>query len=138
MKMDKIRGFIDGHIFFENSPFSSRYFRIASFVGLVSVVVDVYLIVEHWHALNIIVTVLLGAQIGVQLIYQWWRTWSYYSKIRKLYSMKSEEEAKEGSPLDLALRIAAGGLTDGLFYSYGMTLVALFIIGILLTRLGNG
>jgi hypothetical protein len=54
--------------------------------------------------------------------------------MRELYSTISEEERK-GAASDLALRVAAGGIVDLLFYSYGMMLFALAIIGFLLTRI---
>jgi len=50
--------------------------------------------------------------------------------------MKQQEEAEDGTPVDAALRIAAGGLTDLLFYSYGMLIVALAIVWLLLKHLG--
>ena len=51
--------------------------------------------------------------------------------------MKSADEAKEGSPLDLAIRIATGGLTDLLFYCFGITLVMLVVAGVLLMHLNH-
>jgi hypothetical protein len=51
--------------------------------------------------------------------------------------MRPEGEAKEGTPLDLALRISAGGLTDLLYYFYGTILLALVLIEGLLTHCGK-
>lgn len=133
--MNNLRNFVDGRIFLTGSPFRSVYFVVATVVGLVSAVIDVYLLVRHWQTLNAYIVNALGILIGVQLVYQWVRTLRYYSNIRKLYTVKSEVEAMEGTPLDVALRIATGGLTDMLFYCYGMTLVALITIGVLLTHL---
>jgi len=133
--MNDLRTFVDGRCFLTGSPFRSMHFVVASTLGLVAFVVDVCVIYRHRETLNIYVAVVLGILIGVQIIYQWWRALRYYSKIRKLYAMRSEEEARAGTPLDIALRIAAGGITDILFYCYGMTLVALILIGVLLTRL---
>jgi hypothetical protein len=133
--MDDLRTFVDGRRFLTGSPFRSVYFVVASALGFVAVTVDVYVIYRHRQTLNIYVALVLGILIGVQIIYQWWRTLRYYSKLRKLYAMRSEEEAKVGTPLDIALRITAGGLTDILFYCYGMTLASLVLIGVLLTHL---
>ena len=133
--MDDFRTFLDGRRFMTDSPFRSGYFVVASVAGLGAVLTDAYLIVRHWQTLNEGVVITLGIVIGVQLIYQWWRTLRYYSQIRKLDATKAEGEAKEGTPLDGALRLATGGLTDILFYCYGMTLVALILIGVLLTHL---
>jgi hypothetical protein len=134
--MDDFRGYIDGRSFLTGSTFRSGYFLSASIVGLCAVVIDVYILIHHWQALNKGAVVVLGGLIGVQLIYQWWRTLRYYSKVRELYSMRSED-ARDGTPLDVALRIAVGGLVDILFYCYGMTLMALIFIGVLLTHLGR-
>jgi hypothetical protein len=133
--MDNLRNFVDGRIFLTDSPFRSAYFMVATVVGLVSAVIDVYLLFRHWQTLNVYIVLVLGILIGVQLVYQWVRTLRYYYNIRKLYTVKSEVEAKEGTPLDIALRIATGGLTDTLFYCYGMILVEVITIGVLLTRL---
>ena len=65
---------------------------------------------------------------------------SPFSRVLKEFatepSMKQQEEAEDGTPVDAALRIAAGGLTDLLFYSYGMLIVALAIVWLLLKHLG--
>jgi len=49
--------------------------------------------------------------------------------------MKSQKEGEEGTPLDAALRISAGGLTDFLFYSYAMIIVALAVIELILKHI---
>jgi hypothetical protein len=133
--LDDIRSFLDGRRFLKDSPFRSGYFWVVSAMGLAAILVDAYILYRHWQSLNVFVAILLGVPIGAQLIYQWLRTLRYYSRVRELYLRKSDEEAQDGSPLDSALRIAAGGLTDLLFYCYGMTLVALILVGALLTRL---
>lgn len=128
---------IDGRTSLVGSPFRSIFFCIATIVGFISVSLDAYLVYRYWKFLGANTTIVLAVLIGVQLIYQWLRIWRYNSRIRELYSMRSESEAQEGTPLDVALRISLGGLTDVLFYSYGMTLLALTIIGALLKRLGG-
>jgi hypothetical protein len=133
--MNVTRSFIDGRKFLSGFPLGSAYFVVVSLVGLAAVVADVYILSRHWHTLGSFGVIILAVLIGVQLIYQWSRTLRYYSRVRELYLRKSDEEAQDGSPLDLALRIAAGGLTDLLFYCYGMTLLALILVGALLTRL---
>lgn len=132
---EDIRGLVDGQAFLKGSPFHSGYFLIASAIGFISVTIDVYLIIRYWKTLNAYVAIVLGVLIGVQLAYQWWRALRYYSHIRDLYSRRSEDEAKEGTSLDAALRVAAGGLTDILFYCYGMNLVTLILIGAIFKHL---
>ena len=131
--MNDLRTFIDGRCFLTRSPFRSMYFIVATILGSVAVVVDVYVIYRHRQTLNRYVAIVM-ILIGVQAIYQWWRCLRYYSKVRKLYAMKSENETECGPPLDVALRIAAGGLTDLLFYCYGMTLASVILIGVLLAH----
>jgi hypothetical protein len=135
--MNDFRGRLDGRCFLTDSPFHSAYFVIATAVGLGAVGLDLYLLVHRWQAMNRHFAMILGALIGLQLIYQWWRTLRYYSQVRQLYSMRPEGEAKEGTPLDLALRISAGGLTDLLYYFYGTILLALVLIEGLLTHCGK-
>jgi hypothetical protein len=106
-------------------------------LGFGALVTDIVLLVRYHYLLDAIASVALGVLVGVQLLYQWWRTLRYCARIRTLYSMKSADEAKEGSPLDLAIRIATGGLTDLLFYCYGITLVMLVVVGVLLMRLNH-
>ena len=96
---------------------------------------DAYLVYRCWPMRNGLAVLGLAGLIAIQIIYQWWRIWRYYAVIRKLYSRKRLAEAEDGTALDAALRIAAGGLIDILFYSYGMVIVALAIIGLLLMRL---
>jgi hypothetical protein len=125
--------FVDGRPFLIGSPFTSIFFCVASGLGLVSVGVLVY-VVYHGSSvpgLSIILIVL----VGLQLVYQWWRALRYYSRVRELYSVKSEIETQDSSPLELALRIATGGLTDLLFYCYGISLTMLVIIGVLLKHI---
>ena len=133
--MSDIGNFLDGRSFAAGSPFRSLSFLVTSIVGLGSVVVDVYLIYRHWHTAPAYVAPILGIPIGIQLIYQWWRVLRYRAKIREIYSKGSDEEVKEGSPLDVAARVSARGMIDLLFFSYGITVFALILIGVLLSRL---
>jgi len=81
------------------------------------------------------VAAILSTPIGAQLVYQWWRVLRYRAKVREIYSKSSNEDVKEGSAFDLATRISARGMIDLLFFSYGVTVFALVLIGALLSRL---
>lgn len=133
--MTNFRGLIDDRRLLTRSPLHSIHFSITTAIGFAAVTVDAYVLHRHWDTVGAGIVIGLGILIGLQIIYQWLRALRYYSKLRELYSMKSAEETRSGSTVDMALRIAAGGLTDILFYCYGMTLLALVIIGVLLTRL---
>jgi hypothetical protein len=113
------------------SPFRSLSFVVASILGLCAVMIDVYLICRYWHTAPAQVAPMLALPIGLQLIYQWWRALRCRRKIQELYSKASDD----GSPLDVAVRVAAEGMIDVLSFSYGITFFALMLIGLLLSRL---
>jgi hypothetical protein len=129
--------YIDGRRFLTQSPLRSTWFLIPTALGVAALIIDAALLVRYQHLLNVNASIALGALVGAQLIYQWWRTLRYYRKIRELYTTKAGDEAEDGSPLDLALRIAAGGLSDVLFYSYGMALIMLIVTGVLLAHMNQ-
>jgi len=133
--MSDIGNFLDGRSLPAASPFRSVSFLTASVLGLGSVIIDVYLIYRHWQTAPAYVAPVLGIPIGVQLIYQWWRVLRYRTKIREIYSKGSDGYVKGGSPLDTAAQVGARGMIDLLFFSYGITVVALILIGFLLSRL---
>ncbi len=133
--MTNIGNFLDGRTLLVGSPFRSLSFLIASVAGAGSVALAAYLLFRHLQMLTVNAAVLLGVLIGAQLVYQWWRVLRYRSKIRALYLKSSGEDTKEGSPLDIAVRVAVGGLVDVLFFSYGIAFSALVLIGFLLFRL---
>src|ERR1700678_2486162 len=120
---------VDGRHFLSGSPFRSGYFRAACVIGLCALVIDAFVLCRYWQTLNVYVALVLVVPIGLQLIYQWWRAMWYFSRIRNRYSMVSKENGIEDHPLEIALRFATRGLTDILFYCYGMLLVALVLIG---------
>ncbi len=133
--MNEFGGLLDGRMFLTNSPFRSWHFLGTSVVGLGILVMDTYILCRHWHTLSLGVIVVLGVFIGVHTIYQWWRALLYYSKIRQLHNMEISQENNDISPQETVLRIAAGGITDILFYSFGMTFIALIIIASTLSHL---
>ena len=133
--MSDIAKSINGRNIAAVSPFRSISFIVVSTLGLVAVVIDAYLIYRHWHTAPVYVAPILSLAIGLQLIYQWMRMLRYHAKMRKLYSKGPDEELKVGSTFDVAAQVGAGEVMDLLFYSYGITLAALILIGALLTRL---
>ncbi len=132
--MSEIGNFIDGRGLLTKSPFRSWYFLLVTVLCLGSIMIVAYLIYMHWQALGLGAICFLVVFICVQAINQWWRALRYYSRLRKLYAAETDGEAKARSPLDIALRIAAGGITDLLFYSFGTTICSLILIRFLLTR----
>jgi hypothetical protein len=55
--------------------------------------------------------------------------------MQELRAKSSTEETKDGSLLDAAARMYVRGMIDLLFYSYGIAIFALILIGLLLSRL---
>jgi hypothetical protein len=129
------RTFMDGRSFLIDSPFRSGRFWIVTALGLGAFATDILILILFRHLLSVYIIAGLAVLVGVQIVYQWWRILRYYARIRSLYSMKSADEAEEGSPLDLALRVAAGGLSDLLFYCFGMALIMLVVLGAFLAHI---
>jgi hypothetical protein len=126
--MNSTSPFIDGRRFLAESPFRSAYFLVATALGLSTVVLAIAILYRNRNSAHEQSLVLVVGLAFIQLIYQWWRILRYYSRIRSLYAERPENEAREGSPLDLALRTATGGLIDLLFYCYGIALLLLALI----------
>jgi hypothetical protein len=129
--MSDIGNFIEGRGSSAARPFHSFSFVLVSILGLGSVGFDVYLIFRHWRSAPAYVAAILSMPIGIQLIYQWFRVLRYRAKIRELYSKGSDA----GSGLNPAVVVAVRGMIDILFFSYGIALFALILIGLLLSRL---
>lgn len=125
--------FIDGRRFLASSPFRSPYFLAVTALALSAVLVDLAVLYINRRSAHETSLVLAGLLVATQLGYQWWRALRYYSRIRFLYKEKPENDAREGSNVDLALRTATGGIVDLLFYFYGITLVLLILIGLMTT-----
>jgi hypothetical protein len=132
--MSDTGNFTDGRGLLTRSPFRSGQFIVTSLVALGSILVDGYIIYRHWRTPGVYAALILIVLIGVQLLYQWLRALRYYAKLRDLCS-GSDDEIRACSPLGIALRVAAGGMINLLFFSFGTILLALILIGVLLTRL---
>jgi hypothetical protein len=134
--MSDIGNFLGGRTSFSSkSPFRSVSFLVVSIIGLGSLVIDVYLVCRHWQTAPAYVAVILSTPIGAQLLYQWFRVLRHRAKLRELYLKGSVEETKDWSLLDVAARISARGMLDLLFFSYGIAIFAMILIGLLLSRL---
>ncbi len=79
---------------------------------------------------------MLSVMVGLQVIYQWIRSLRYYARIRRLYAMATKDDKNPISEItETALQTAVGGITDMLFYYYGIVIVELCIISNLLTKI---
>lgn len=104
-----LRKFLDGQKLLVFKPIRSGFFVITGLVGMLAFLVSVYVDYRLWLRGKPEAAFAFGGLICIQIIYQWWRTLGYYAIIRKLYSLRGENEAKEGPSIDAALRIAVGG-----------------------------
>jgi hypothetical protein len=132
--MNQRRSVVDGRAFLTGSPLRSGYFVVTSAMGAASIALVAYLLFHYWRVLNVYIVITLAVPIGSQLLYQWLRALKYYSKIRELCSKRRTEGVLEEHSDDEALRIAVGGVTDVLFYCYGMILCSLAVIAALLAH----
>jgi len=129
-----MQSFINGRCLLTRSPFRSGHFVFVSAMAVASIALVAYILCRYWHELNAFVAIVLAFPIGSQLLYQWLRALRYYSKIRELYSKRPAEDVLKGNSDEEALSIAVGGITDVLFYCYGMILCSLAIIAALLAH----
>ena len=127
--------FVDGRVLLTGPPLKSWVFATPSVAYLASILLTAYIIVRHWHVLNLNLVSCIAIFVGVHSFYQWIRVRRYYRRMRELYETAVYEQPRDGSSMDIALRTAAGAISDILFYHFGMVLVCLFVIDGLLFRL---
>ncbi len=113
------------------SPFSSASFLAASVLGLTSIVTAAYLTYRLWDTSQTFAALVFAIPMGLQLVYQWCRVLKCRAKIREIYA-KDFSAGIEGSCVDVAVHVALRGLIDLLFFSYGVTMLALILIEFLL------
>ncbi len=111
-------------------PFRQASFAAAAALGLICVAADVHLICRYVNTAPQYVVLTLSFPIGIQLVYQWWRALRYRAKLRELY-----KASVQTSCIDVVVRVAAAGIIDTLFYSYGIAIFALILVGALLHAL---
>jgi hypothetical protein len=128
------RGPIDGPKFFLESPFRSGYFLAATAVSLVGVFTALFILYAEWQRLSTFQAAVIWT-VGYGLSVTWWRAYRYTKRGRGLYLDGSITEVEPGSPLEIALGIAAGAITEILFFGSGATMLLLGYARILLTRL---
>jgi hypothetical protein len=125
-------GVTDGSRFLSGSAFRYPRFLVLTALGFAVLVFGLTTLFLNRHAEHSGSLVVIGLGVAALLLQSWWRILMLYSTIRSLYAAaKLEGEVREGSSLDLALRTAAGGLADLLFYCYGIALMLLVLVGLL-------
>ena len=112
-------------------PFALGSFIVVAVLGACAVAIDLYLIYRFWNTAPAYLFPILSVSIGLQLIYQWGRLLRYRAKVQDLCSSISVDLA----PVESIVRVASHEMLELLFFSYGTILVALIVIGILLSRM---
>jgi hypothetical protein len=118
------RGPIDGRKFFSRSPFCSVSFVLASAACLTGVLSDVFILYQYWRKLSTFAAAVVFL-VGWGLVNTWWRALRYIGRARNLYLEGSIGDVERGSPLDIALGIAAGAITDILAFGSMSTMLLL-------------
>jgi len=125
--------YIDGFGLLTRSPFRSAAFLTTSFAGLCCIGADTHVVYQHGGSSGMQSVLTLCLLLGVQVVYQWWGALRCLNRMRGLFS-EAHMEAAAGSPLLIALRVAAGGMLSLLFFCYCMVLLELVIVGALISR----
>ena len=120
------RGPISGLSFFSRSPFYSLRVLVVGATNLVCVFLDASLLIRFWdrmpsHAKHVLII------FGVVLVFSWWGSIRNLNRLRDLYINLDQETtgAGPGSPMDIALGVAAGGITDCLLCISGLTFLTI-------------
>jgi hypothetical protein len=97
------------------------------------VIIKLFIRVQFWQKLSTIKAMLFGL-VGWGLVNTWWRALRYIGRVRDLYREGSVTEVEQGSPLDIAVGVAAGAISDILFFGSGATVLSMGFVVKLLNR----
>lgn len=118
------RGPIDGQRFFSRSPFRSVWFVVNTIFALICIALTAFIVYRfgdplNQHGLPLFSVIMLGT-----IARTWWATLQNIDRIRQLYAEGSVVEVEPGSPLDVAMGVAAGEMRNDLF-TFFLTMVFL-------------
>ena len=133
--MGEVGNYPDGRTLLTKSLIRSGLLVNASVPCLGAVAIVVYLVLIYHRLMTANFIVALCGYIGLQAFYQWWRCVRILKRVRQLYASVPEDERIPGTQMDLALRIATGGMIDVLFLGSLMTICSLVLIWALLRHL---
>jgi hypothetical protein len=125
--MDR-RGSVDGRKFVSRSLLRSVSFLVSSATCLFCILYDISLAFRYWGEMHSNVTCVLFA-VGMILLISWWGGFRYLLRLRSLYLEGLIEEVEQGSTMDIALGIAAGGITNLLLCLSGIGYLTVMFIG---------
>jgi len=116
------RGPVSGLKFFSKSPFHSIRVLVVTATDAVCILLDLFLLFRYWSSMHSHVKYVLIV-IGFVLLSSWWGSIRNLRRLRALY-LEFDEETKHssaGSSMDIALGVAAGGITNCLLCISGIT-----------------
>ena len=122
------RGPIDGRQFFSRSPFLSGHFLVASGMNLACIAMELFLVFHHAAKISPS-TELFFAVLGIVILLSWLGTLRHIRRLRALYLEGLVREVEAGSPLDVALGVAAGEIVDWLLCISAAIMMMLIYIG---------
>ena len=102
--------------FFARSPFRSYYFVANTVTLVLAIFLCVGVLVRYWGRFPEFTATWVGAAIAAMLLL-WGRALRDHRKIRELYTRGQIGQVSPGSPLDVALRVAASMTHLGLTYT---------------------
>lgn len=119
------RGPIDGRRFFSKSPFQSGYFIAATGTCVIAAALGFFYLNRSWHTSA---GPVIFSMVEVGILNIWWRAHRYLMRLRILYMEGAIRMVEPGSPLDLALGVAAGVTNDLLFFGSGTIAFLVFML----------
>jgi hypothetical protein len=139
VSLRKVRGPIDGRRFFSTPLFRSYNFMALTAIALTGVVYDFYLAISaisHFHSIaeNWMVVFLF---IATGFAYSWLAVVLNFRRIQAISPDQRSENIEEGSPIDIALGVAAWCPQQALMYCYGSMILMEVFIGRLLSKAGT-
>jgi len=130
------RGIIDGRLFFSKSPFLNMYFLIGAIASILCVLMAVAIALLHRATLSTGIAWILIILCGFLPIC-WIEVLRHIRRLRSLYDEGLINDVEAGSPMDIALGVAANAITESLASVSCTILFALFYLWILLDRINR-
>lgn len=107
------RGIIDGNDFFSKSAFRSKFVLIAIISTIVCITMILVILFSHWKQISMTIMWPLIADISILFI-SWFGALQHIQRMRRLFKDELVGQIEAGSPMDIALGIAAGAICDWL------------------------
>jgi hypothetical protein len=121
------RGIIDGSDFFLKSPFRSKFFLTGTATIMICIIVELIIILHYSERISHALIQVFVSFLFIMLL-TWFGALRHIHRMRALYKEGLINDVKVGSPMDIALGIAAGAIFDWLACISGAIFIALMYI----------